>query len=139
MNSQKLLFDASSLIYALKLHKIEVLYDNYIQELTLHEVVNAIWKEVSLIKSIDHDEATKLIKVLSNIVNYMKILSIHPYEQEVLENALKLNLTAYDTSYIILAKKHNLILVTEDSKLRNRARNIIKTTNLKELLTNIHL
>ena len=45
---------------------------------------------------------------------FMKILSPHPYEDEILSIAGELNITAYDASYIVLAEKNGLTLVTED-------------------------
>ena len=53
----KLLFDASSVIYALKLRSLKVLYDNYIQWLTIYEVVNALWKEATLTKAISPQDS----------------------------------------------------------------------------------
>ncbi len=35
--------------------------------------------------------------------------------------AIQLELTVYDSSYIVLAVKHNLTLVTEDEGLREKA------------------
>ncbi|RLE85419.1 MAG: VapC toxin family PIN domain ribonuclease, partial [Thermoprotei archaeon] len=42
--SGKFLFDTSSMLYALKLKKLRVIYGNYIQWLTVYEVTNALWK-----------------------------------------------------------------------------------------------
>ena len=128
------LFDASSLIYALKLKNIDTLHGNYIQYLTLYEIINSIWKETYLIKSISVEEANQLIEVVAEILDYLKILSIHPYEAEILMKAIDLGLTAYDTSYIVLAEKNNLVLVTEDKKLREKAGETIKTMSLRKLI-----
>ncbi len=133
MPKQKLLFDVSSLIYALKLKCIETLYDNYTQWLAIYEALNALWKEANLTKNITPSQAHKLASLLSEIIEQMKILSIHPHEQETLENASKLQLTIYDASYITLAEKHKLTLVTEDKKLKAKASNLISVTNLKKL------
>ena len=42
-----------------------------------------------------------------------------------------LNITAYDASYITLAKKHNLTLVTEDRKLHIKASKLINVKTSK--------
>lgn len=135
---EKLLFDASSLIYALKLKYIEILHGNYIQHLTIYEILNAIWKETYLIKSIAPSDAEKLINIIIETLDYLNVLSIHPYEVEVFKKAMDLGLTIYDTSYVILAEKNNLILVTEDRKLIERASKAVKTVSLEELVNNFY-
>jgi predicted nucleic acid-binding protein len=52
-----LLFDASSLVKALKLGRVELLYRSYAQWLTFYEVLNAVWKEVYLSKTISAGRA----------------------------------------------------------------------------------
>ena len=110
----KPLFDASSVIYALKLRSLKVLYDNYIQWLTIYEVVNALWKKATLTKAISPQEASEIVKLFTKTLGFMKMLSPHPYEDEILSIAGELNITAYDASYIVLAEKNGLTLVTED-------------------------
>jgi len=129
-----LLFDASSLIYALKMKYVDIFYKNYIQSLTIYEVLNAIWKEVYLIKSITHEEAEKLVSVIVEVISYLNILSIHPYEMEVLKEALNLGLTIYDASYVVLAEKNDLVLVTEDKRLIEKASKKIRVISLNDLI-----
>jgi len=131
---RRYLVDASSLIKALKLKAINILADNYIQELTIYEVLNAIWKEAYLVKSITIGEAQDLIKIFAEMLEYLEILSIHPYEVDALIKAIELGLTIYDASYVILAEKYNLILVTEDEKLREKASEIVNVLGLNELI-----
>ena len=130
----KLLFDASSLIYALKLKNIDILNENYIQHLTIYEAINAIWKETHLIKSLPPKKAVELIKLATEIIGNLNILSIHQYEPEIFKKATELDLTIYDASYIVLAEKNKLTLVTEDKKLARKAHNTIKTTSLKNII-----
>jgi len=132
---EKLLFDASSVIYALKLRSLRALYDNYIQWLTVYEVVNALWKEAILTKAISPEEASGIVRLFTKILEYMKILSPHPYEDEILSTARELNITAYDASYIVLAEKNDLILVTEDKKLRTKAERLVKVASLIQITT----
>jgi len=132
------LFDASSFIKALKLGKPEVLIDNSIQWLTVYEIMNALWKEVRLLKSISIEKLLQLVDVVTDVVKYMKILSVSNLEREVLKMSIELDLTAYDTSYIVLAQRHGLTLVTEDKKLMNKAKKHINVISLDTLL-NHHL
>jgi len=129
----KLLFDASSIIYALKLRSLKVLCDNYVQWLTVYDVVNALWKEATLVKAITPQEASKVVKLFTETLEFMKILSPHQYEDEILTMAIELNLTAYGTSYIVLAEKNGLILVTEDKKLRTKAEKLVKAVSLTQI------
>jgi predicted nucleic acid-binding protein len=52
----------------------------------------------------------------------MKILDPRGLEEEILQVAIQLELTAYDFSYVVLAMEIGLILVTEDEKLREKAK-----------------
>ena len=131
--NENMLFDASSLIYAIKLKMVETLYDNYVQYLTVYEAINALWKEVILTKTIHVEEAMKLCEILSKILNTMKMLSPSPYEKEILDMSIKHKIPAYDASYIVLAKKNNLALVTEDRTLKKEAKKYVKALSLKEV------
>lgn len=128
-----LLFDASSLLCLLKLRKLKPLNNNYIQWLTIYEAANALWKEASLIGSISPEDAYEMIKILSDCVDVVKILSPHPYEYEILTTASKLKITAYDASYVVLADKNNLVLVTEDSELREKAKSLIEAISVSDI------
>ncbi len=128
---KQLLFDTSSLVYALKLRNLSILHDNYIQWLTIYEIINALWKEVCLTKSISINDAYNIVSIFSNTIDFMKLLSPHSHEYEILTIAKELEVTAYDASYIVLAKKHKLSLVTEDEELKAKANNLVKTISLK--------
>jgi predicted nucleic acid-binding protein len=126
------LFDASSFVKALKLGKPELLIKSHIQWLTLYEIMNALWKEECLAKAIPVDKALQLMDIVTQIAKHMKILDISGLEVETLDTAIKLGLTAYDVSYIALAKKHNLVLVTEDVELKIKAQQLVKTLSIGE-------
>ena len=126
------LFDASSFVKALKLGKPELLIKSHIQWLTLYEIMNALWKEKCLAKAIPVDKALQLMDIVTQIAKHMKILDISGLEVETLDTAIKLGLTAYDVSYTALAKKHNLVLVTEDVELKIKAQQLVKTLSIGE-------
>ncbi len=133
---EKLLFDASSIVYSLKLRKIRILAGNYVQWLTVYEVVNAIWKEVSLVGSLSLKEANELLEIFLEVIEHMTILEPRSYELKILSIALETGLTTYDASYVVLAREKGLKLVTEDSKLRERAGELVETSSLDQLLEN---
>jgi len=78
----KLLFDASSIIYALKLRSLKALYDNYLQWLTIYEVINALWKEAVLTKAISMQEASEIVKLFAKTLEFTKILSPIPMKMK---------------------------------------------------------
>jgi predicted nucleic acid-binding protein len=131
---KKLLFDSSSIIYAVKKNRVEVLADNYIQRLTIYECLNALWKEAYLVKTLSSEELEKLLGILLDVFKLMRVLSLNGYEEEILRLAIETGLTVYDTSYIVLASKNNLSLVTEDRRLRSIAEDYVEAHSLDELL-----
>jgi predicted nucleic acid-binding protein len=66
----------------------------------------------------------------------MDALDVEGLEEEIFKAAVKLELTAYDASYVVLAQKHGLILVSEDEKLRSTAQRAVKSISVEELLRN---
>ncbi len=132
--SGKLLFDASSLLYALKLKNPRVLYDNYLQWLTIYEVTNALWKEASILGTMSLSEAERIMEFFVRTVELMRMPTPHPHEGEVLSIADRLGISVYDASYVFLAERMGLTLVTEDRKLRERAEGLIEVVGLGEII-----
>ncbi len=132
--SNRFLLDASSFVYALKLKRVDIIQGNYIQQLTVYEAINAIWKEAHLFGSLSAKEAQELVEIVAKIFEYLKVLSIHPYELDVLKRAMKLGLTVYDASYLVLAEKNDLTLLTEDKELKEKAGRRIKVISVKDLV-----
>ena len=128
-----LLFDASSLVKALKLGRVELLYRSYAQWLTFYEVLNAVWKEVYLSKTISAGRAVELARLLNRVARFMRVLSVEGLEEE-LRTAIDLGITAYDSSYVVLAQKFDLKLVTEDEELKAKARKLVKCASVEELM-----
>jgi len=127
------LFDSSSLIYALRLKRIGVLAGNYIQELTIYEVLNALWKETYDLRIMSIKEAESLLDVFIQLLSYLKVLDLRGLESEVFKISIETGLNVYDASYLALAHREKLTLVTEDVKLRNVASTMIQAVSLDEL------
>jgi len=127
------LFDSSSIIKALNLGKVDVLVGGYIQWLTIYETLNALWKEVHLLRTIPEDRALELAEVLGRLFDFMKILDVRGLERGVLEVAVKLGVTVYESSYIVLARRYGLTLVTEDRRLRAKAQEVVRCVSVDEL------
>ena len=135
MSGPRYLFDASSLILALKESRVELLEGQAVQQLTVYEVLNALWKEARLLRVISVAAAARLAHLLGRLLSdgYMVVLEPKGLEAEILGVALELGLTAYDASYVVLASRHGLTLVTEDRKLASAAKRYSNVVGLREL------
>lgn len=131
---KKLIFDTPSIIYVIKRKAIDIVIDNYIQWLTLYEVLNAIWKEAYIVKSITINEARMLNEIFGELLSLLNIVEVRGKEEEILEIAMETGLTCYDASYIVVARMYGLKLVTEDRKLHEEARKYIEVMTANELL-----
>jgi predicted nucleic acid-binding protein len=138
LSSQGYLLDASALIeFILRNAFINRLGDKvlHVLDLTIYESFNALWKLVGR-DILTIDEMLILARRVADIIGFMYIESIDPLEAlNVLEIALKENLTVYDASYLYIARRMQLILVTEDEELMDRAKKLsIKAINVDEFL-----
>ena len=105
----------------------------YILDLTIYEIGNAIWKEAVLFKTLTKDEAVTLMDEITNIVQKLNIIRIQDDLDKIMEIAIKEQLTFYDAAYLYFAKKYQLILVTNDKKLYNAAKDKIKVLRSDEI------
>ncbi len=118
----KLLFDASAFLNLIKIlgkDSFTYLKGNYILSLTPYEICNAIWKEAVLLRRISIDEALALIDYINKTYELLNI--INPTEHSlILKVAYTIKITYYDSSYIVSATRKNLILVTDDNRLKRK-------------------
>ena len=63
----------------------------------------------------------------------MKIIDMSVLDIEVLRFACESGLTYYDASYAYATLSNNLILVTEDKRLRNAIRNKVKVVSIDDV------
>jgi predicted nucleic acid-binding protein len=70
---------------------------------------------------------------LKEVFNIVSIVDISGYENEVFEFAVKEELTIYDAAYLYYAIRNELILVTDDRKLREKAKQYVGTVTTREL------
>ncbi|ABN70617.1 conserved hypothetical protein [Staphylothermus marinus F1] len=127
------LFDASSLVKALKEAKLVPLGGQVLQWLTIYEVLNVFWEESYLLHRLSIEEAVSLTRDFTDLVLNMIILEPRGLEHDILQIAVSRGITAYDASYIALARKHGLTLVTEDQILAKASTNMVKTVSLDDI------
>ena len=139
MTKSQLLFDSNAiykLIRELPQDAVEKLVKSTTIYLAYYELGNALWRECLLLKRISIEEAEKSLDLMYSILERMQVASLdNETGSEVLDTAYKFNLTFYDTSYLIEAKKSDKTLVTDDTKLAKAAENLgIKTLSSKTLM-----
>ncbi|MFP3233875.1 MAG: type II toxin-antitoxin system VapC family toxin [Sulfolobaceae archaeon] len=122
-------FDSSS-IYAL-LSKPSVLGGNYTLTLAKFELGNIVWREVFLHRRIGREEGLKLISFVSKVLDTMNLEDVN--SAEVVEIATDYGITFYDASYVRLARKLDLPLVTEDNKLMKAVKGKVEVLSAKDI------
>ncbi|BDC17349.1 type II toxin-antitoxin system VapC family toxin [Acidianus sp. HS-5] len=106
------LFDSSSIFEAVRLGRkaLDVLKDNYTIDLAYYELGNIIWKYRS------KADIYTLFKAINEILSFMNIINVK-LDNEILDEAIKRNLTYYDSAYLISAKRLKVKLVSQDQDL----------------------
>ena len=115
------LFDSSALLNIVKRRKARTLAGHTIY-LAFYEIVNAVWKETFLVRSLPEETALELLR--NAITAWRTLPKVEVEETEVFAKAKEYMVTAYDAAYLAAALKNNFVLVTDDSKLRSIERGI---------------
>lgn len=130
------LFDASSLLNVVRTQdsrSIGILNKQYILDLTVYEVLNAIWKLSYREKKITQEQSSALLDSILLLMQRMNVVGIKGLEKRMHELATKEGLTAYDSSYLTLAEKLDLVLVTDDRELERAARKYVRVMKTSDL------
>jgi len=131
--------DASSigvLLGRMKEKAVEFLEGTVTLDLALYELGNFIWKECVLKRIISRKEALERIE---DLVKILGLMDLEKLEKEDVGStmilAVDLDLTFYDASYLYIAKSRNMILITEDKELLEKAKRIgVKAVRVEEYL-----
>jgi len=99
----------------------------------VYEVINVLWKEAHLLRRLETSEAAFLLDVFTRLVREMVVLEPTGLEQDILRIAVSRGITAYDASYVALAARYGLTLVTEDRKLSRAASDVVSVVSLDSL------
>ena len=129
----KYLLDTSAIYpLTLKLREKLLLYRDLfaVLDLTIYEVGNAVWREYRRGKIVN---ILPVVKLFEEVLKNLEKLSVGGVLHEILEVAVKSNITVYDASYIYVARRHGLKLVTEDKDLLKLPESISVGEMLKEL------
>lgn len=99
-------------------------------DLTVYEVGNVLWKEYKKGKIRDLSSSVALFQEVLASLNRLTVDNL----EEVLKIAVERNLTFYDASYVYVAEKWGLKLVTEDGEVLEKCSNAV---NLEILLKSL--
>jgi predicted nucleic acid-binding protein len=133
------LFDASAIIMLAKRHPDKAsaaLEGEYLLDLTLYVVGNALWK---INKLIGRARATALdaINEASHLMAQMEAIRVKEGDlKDVMEIAFDTNLSFYDSAYLHIARRRSLVLLTEDEGLlRNSVKVDVRCLRVKDLIS----
>jgi predicted nucleic acid-binding protein len=119
------LFDASSIIEMLSTERrggVNLFKEGTRTDLTLFEVGNVVWKTRGQRGLKDPGEATHRVREAGKVLSIMDVAHLEPSEAEqVLGVVLSHGLSFYDASYLYVARRDGMTLVTEDEALRKAA------------------
>lgn len=132
--SPKYVFDASSIIASIIRRRADLVMENYTIELAGYEIGNYLWKETYLTKSISDDELSVLEGIFLKVLERMNVVKGWPPHAETVRLAGELDLSYYDAAYIRRAKELGLALVTEDKRLREGARKVVKAISIEDVI-----
>lgn len=127
------LLDSSAIVNLVKRGDLSVFAKAHTIDLALYESLNAVWKEVYLVKRIKLDTGLKLADIIMRIFDVVEVHKINGFGKEILDLSIREGITVYDASYLYVAMREKLILVTDDEKLRQVASKYVKTMCSKDL------
>ena len=104
----------------------DITKESAVLDLTKYEIGYAVLKEVK-IKGIDWKRVTD---AWQNLLRFFSTIAVDDIS-EVQRIAIEKDLTFYDASYIYVAEKQNLKLVTEDSAILKASKNAVNLQEIK--------
>ena len=134
----KFLLDASAiipLIRKLKTSIVEYIDQFLILDLTLYEIGNALWKRYYLKSTKSGETERKIEEVIVDFATILASINVNRIKPDDLKEILRIagehKLTFYDASYVYVAEKRKLQLITEDKEILKKYQ---KAINLEDAL-----
>ena len=133
-------FDASSILVLTREFGekvVDFLKEKVTSNLAVYEMGNVLWKECSLFKSLSVADVLETLTFIFSLVGVMQVLDVNTPRlgKRVLTNAVKLNITYYDSVYLTAAERIKGVLVTDDEELAKAARKHgVKTFGSKDFV-----
>ena len=124
-------FDSSAIYKAIKSSKHAILSQGYTSPLAYYELGNIVLKNSTQFKFYSSIEAQDVLEICDIVLGQMRI--INPDMKDIYVIASKLHLSFYDATYVCLAQKLNMPLITLDKKLTHKASSFVKITPFENL------
>ena len=133
------LIDASALYTLLKRKRdvmVEIIDASAIIDLTKYEIGNALW--VGWRRGLIEDPK-RTMRGWMKLLSFIREIQLDKGELDEVEDlALELSLPFYDASYIYIAKRMGLTLLTDDVEMRDKAAKLgVKTLTTVEFLKTV--
>ncbi|MGB9728635.1 MAG: type II toxin-antitoxin system VapC family toxin [Thermoprotei archaeon] len=90
-------------------------------DIALAEVLNVLWKHVTLIGDLGRDDYKNAVQDLLKLWPKLEIFSTYELAAEAAQIAFEDRITIYDALYITTALKLGAKLITFDNKLKEKA------------------
>lgn len=141
MTKPQFLFDSNAIYKLIREtpdKALDMLIEGTTIDLAYYELGNALWRESLLLKRISKEEAEKSLELMYLMLSRMKVVKVNNEKgTEILEAAYKLNLTFYDSAYLVEAKRSGRILVSDDHRLVKAAEDFdVQTVSSNTLVIN---
>ncbi len=117
------LFDSSAIINILKRGRADLFIDGYTIDLAYYESLNALWKEYKLLHRIDESKLSVMVELVTQVIDVLPKINVKDLSdaKHIVDLAVRESMTIYDASYLYVALKYKLTLITDDKKLRRIA------------------
>jgi len=94
----------------------------HVLDLTLYEVLNGLWKLHTRLRRIGLDEMRRTGRLAVELTRYMRVHKLAELDvDEVTSIAVESGITVYDASYIALARRLKLPVVSNDADILESA------------------
>jgi predicted nucleic acid-binding protein len=120
-------YDASAILNLLEEGILPNFHDSSTITLAIFEIGNAVWKHVHLTKKLSQHEGEIIIHSATKMIEKMFLMNIEAINAWKL--AIKEGLTYYDSSYLQAALSSKSELITDDKRLRDRAKKYVKVSS----------
>ena len=119
-----------------RLRRVMVEYGFHLLDLTLYESCNVFWKECVKLHRIDMETARRSCRLAVALARYATLHRLAELDPgEIIDIAVKDNITVYDASYIALAIRLGAPLASNDQDLlRTAPKYGVKAYSLGEFL-----
>ncbi|MCD6301065.1 MAG: hypothetical protein J7L82_03230 [Staphylothermus sp.] len=132
-------FETSAIINLLRHGQAKVFLKGTTLDHAFYECLDILTKQFIRNRIKGYDKLTSLIEVLKIVFEVLQTVSIRGMEKEVIDLAVKENISVIEASYIQYARSKGLILVTDNPYLYEVASKYVNVLRSDELLIKFSL